>query len=46
MITSTRLLYAQRWKNAEIPTMEEWIVKMAELGGRWQKEDGERKPLI
>lgn len=27
----TRLLYAQKWKSIEIPTVEEWIIKMSEL---------------
>lgn len=25
---SLKLLYTQRWRNTEIPLMEEWIVKM------------------
>lgn len=33
MITSARLTYVQRWRNTEVPTMEEWIVKMAEVAG-------------
>lgn len=28
---AARLLNAQRWKSIEIPTREEWIVKLLEL---------------
>ena len=31
MITAARLLYAQKWKNEIIPTVNEWIIKMMEL---------------
>ena len=31
MITAARLLYAQRWKDSALHTMEEWLVKMMEL---------------
>ena len=31
MITAARLLYAQKWKNETIPTMNEWLMKMMEL---------------
>ena len=31
MITAVRVLYAQRWKDSIIPTMEEWMVKLMEL---------------
>lgn len=32
MVIAARLLNAQRWRNTEIATMEEWTAKMAELG--------------
>lgn len=31
MVTAIKLLYAQRWKNTEISTMEDRIVKMVEF---------------
>lgn len=31
MINAMSLLYAGRWKNAEMPIMEEWNMKMAAL---------------
>lgn len=31
MITATRLLYAHRWKDLTMPTMEVWFLKMIEL---------------
>lgn len=31
MVTASKLLYTQRWKNTEISTMEDWIVKMVEF---------------
>lgn len=30
MVSAVRLLYAQGWKNIEIPTIEKWIMKMME----------------
>lgn len=35
MITPARLLYMQIWKDSEIPTTGEWLVKMVEQQ-RWQ----------
>lgn len=31
MLNAMSLLYAERWKNAEMPIMEEWNMKMAAL---------------
>lgn len=31
MITVAGLLHAQRWKDLEIPTIDEWMVKLMEL---------------
>lgn len=37
MIIAANLLFAQRWRNTDISTMEEWIVKMVELAGQGTK---------
>lgn len=31
MIRGARLLYLQRWKDSQVPTMEEWMVNLMEL---------------
>lgn len=31
MVTAARFLYAQRWKDLQIPKMEEWLAKLMEL---------------
>ena len=31
MITAAKLIYAQRWKDAQIPSMEDWMIKLMEL---------------
>lgn len=33
MVTAERLLlYAQRWKNNETPSVEDWIIKLTSVG--------------
>ena len=31
MIIVARLLYAQKWKDSTLPTMEEWLVKLTDF---------------